>query len=448
MTGTKNLTEGNIARELIALSLPLIMGNILQQFYNTIDSFIIGRYVGHEAFAAVGIAGSVMNLFIFILNGGCNGFSVIFAELYGQKNWNKLQKESYISLTAGGLFTIGISLLGLFFLRNLLYGIKPPAEAYSYAYRYLWIIFLGLPVTFVYNWCAAALRAAGDTITSLWTLVLSMVINFGLDLIFVLLLHMDTEGTAAATVIAQLFSVIASLLVMKKKCPFFFFTRKEMKMDRCLLRKSVNLGLVSALHQSSLYIGKLLVQGIVNTGGTEVISAYTATSRIEGFANSFGDSGAAAVSVFTAQNYGVGNRKRIKQGLKKAMQMMLTLAVFLSILMVLFTQPTVRLLMGNPSETVIENTENYMKVISCFYVFCFIGSTFVGYYRGTGKVKIPVTGSVLHITIRVILSQILIRRYHLAAVAIATGIGWISVVLYQLLIYHSEKKKAELQNVS
>ena len=133
---TNDLTHGNIKKELIALALPLILGNILQQFYNTIDSFIVGRYVGHNAFAAVGIAGSVMNLFIFVLSGGCNGFSVIFAELYGQKKWELLRKESFISLMLGGCFTILLSAGSLLCLNQLLRAIHTPEEVYIYVVHY------------------------------------------------------------------------------------------------------------------------------------------------------------------------------------------------------------------------------------------------------------------------------------------------------------------------
>lgn len=314
MKNTQDLLHGNIRRELIALTIPLVLGNILQQFYNTIDSFIVGRYVGTEAFAGIGVAGSIMNLFIFILNGGCNGMSIIFAELYGQKNYEKLRKESFLSLSAGGGFTIVLSIASLLVLYPVLGLIQTPLEVEPYVVAYLRIIFIGLPATFLYNWCSAVLRAAGDTETPLWTLFIAMCMNLALDVAFVLGLHMGTAGTALATVIAQLFSAGVCLWIMRKKHPIFFFSRKDMGMDLPLLKRTANFGAVSALHQSSIYIGKMLVQGAVNSGGTEIISAYTATTRIEGFSNSFGDSGSTAISVFVAQNRGAGDKKRALKG--------------------------------------------------------------------------------------------------------------------------------------
>lgn len=431
----KDLTHGNIKKELIQLAIPLILGNILQQFYNTIDSFIVGRYVGHEAFAAVGVAGSIMNLFIFILNGGCNGFSVIFAELYGQKNWKLLRKESFISLLLGGGFSILLSISSIFFMNRILVAIHTPEDVLEFAVHYLWFIFLGLPVTFIYNWCSAVLRALGDTMTSLWTLMISMIMNLALDYLFVVGMHMDTEGTAAATVIAQLFSAAVCLGFMRKKYSYVFFRKKDMELDKYLLKRSADFSFVSALHQSSLYIGKLLVQGVVNTCGTEVISAYTATMRIEGFANSFSDSGGAAISVFIAQNHGIGNKKRIRKGFRVGVKMMIILAMVLSVIMILFTDKAVYLLMGNPSEKVLRHADQYMKVISVFYFLCFTGSSFAGLYRGIDMIKVPVIGTIMQITIRVVLSWFIIGSWGLEGVAAATGIGWMAIVFYECIVY-------------
>lgn len=206
------------------------------------------------------------------------------------------------------------------------------------------------------------------------------------------------------------------------------------------MKKTAKFGSVSAFHQSSLYIGKLLVQGAVNTGGTDMISAYTATMRIEGFANSFSDSGAVTLSVFVAQNCGAGDKKRAKSGFRQGWTIMVAMAVILSILMILFTKSAVIVLMGNPSFKVLENADEYMMVISIFYFLCFTGSSFVGFFRGIGRVEVPVIGTIIQISIRVILSYILIGSMGLKAVALATGIGWTAIVIYQMITYRKAAK--------
>lgn len=432
---TNDLTRGNIRNQLILLALPLILGNIFQQFYNTIDSFIIGRYIGHTAFAAVGIAGNIMNLFIFVINGACNGISIIFAELYGERKWNTLRKESFLSFSFGCFMAVGLGIMGILTLSPLLSMIQTPVEVQIFVQEYLRMIYLGLPATFLYNWCSSVLRAIGDTKTPLWILVIAMALNFSLDYLFVVFCNTGISGTAAATVISQLFAAIVCFVYMKFRHSYLLFGYKDMLFDRSLLVKTVNFGAVSALHQSSLYIGKLFVQGVVNTAGTEMISAYTVTMRIEGFANSFGDSGSTAVSVFVAQNRGAGKNERVQQGFRKGTRMMMLLSICLSVIMIFATPGVTTLLMGNVSNGLVENVEMYIKVIAVFYILCFIGNSFVGFYRGVGMVHIPVLGTILHISIRVILSYLLISYMELTGVAVATGIGWAAVVAFQSIIY-------------
>ena len=265
--------------------------------------------------------------------------------------------------------------------------------------------------------------------------MVAMILNLGLDIIFVVHCHAGISGTAAATVISQLFAALVCLVYMKRNYSCLLFGRRDIGFDSRLLLKTANFGVVSALHQSNLYIGKLLVQGAVNTAGTEIISAYTTTMRIEGFAGSFGDSGCAAVSVFIAQNKGAGEEERVRQGFRKSMALMIMLSICLSVLMVLLTPFAADWLMGDVSAVAAENVEMYMRVISVFYVLNFIGSAFVGLYRGLGMVYVPVAGTVLHISIRVILSYLLIGKIGLAAVAVATGAGWVAVVIFQIFVF-------------
>ena len=311
---TAALTRGSIPPQLVSLALPLIFGNILQQLYNTIDAMVIGRFAGETAFAAIGVAGTVMNLFLFLLSGCCTGISVLFAQQYGSRDLAGFRQEGFLASVFGGLFTLVLSLAALLLLRPLLTLMQTPEDVARLAADYLVVIFGGLLATFFYNLCAAALRSVGDTRSALLALLAAMAANLALDLLFVARLGMGIAGAAWATVLAQLLSVALCLLYLARRYPQLLFRREDRRLDRGLLRRTVSYGAVSALHQSSLYIGKLLVQGAVNSMGTPMISAYTATTRIEGFANSFGDSGAQAVSVFTAQNTGAGEERRVREG--------------------------------------------------------------------------------------------------------------------------------------
>lgn len=440
MKYTTNLTEGNIKRELFILMLPLLLGNILQQLYNTIDAIIVGRFVSQTAFAAVGVAGTIMNLFIFILSGSCTGISIIFAHFYGANDLSSFRKESFLATIFGTTLTFILSIFSIFILSPLLNMINTPHDVASIATSYLNIIFCGLIATYFYNLLSATLRAVGNTKSALIILMFSMIMNTVLDLVFVAVCNFGIQGAAFATVLSQTLASLLCFAYIRKKISFLLFRKEDMKLEWKLLKLTISYSLISALHQSSLYIGKLLVQGAVNIMGTDMITAYTATTRIEGFANSFGDSGAEAISIFVAQNTGNKDRKRAKQGFYTGLIIMLCLGIGLSLIMYFFSRTTIGFMMSNTNNEIIKNGVEYMKTISIFYILCFIGSAFVGWYRGSGKVNIPVIGTILHISIRVILSYLLIQRFGLRSVAFATGMGWISVVLFQYIIFYFSKE--------
>lgn len=360
-----SLTSGSIPRHMLRLAVPLMLGNILQQLYNTVDAFILGRFAGDAEFAAVGVAGSVMNLFLFMITGACTGISVIFAQLYGAEDWAAFRREHWLSLAV--------------------------------------------------------------TVT----------VNLVLDYYFVARLHWGISGAAWATAASQMIAVTVCMLYLRRKAPELIFRREDCRMDLPLLSKTAHFSFITGLHQSSLYIGKLLVQGVVNTGGTAMISAYTATTRIEGFANSFGDSGSAATSVLVAQNHGAGEEERVQQSFRSSLILML----LLSCVMYVSASASVRFMLGTGSGTAFESARDYMKMIALFYTLCFTGNTFAGYFEGIGRVSIPFIGTTSHIALRVILSWLLVQKMGLPAVALATGIGWALVNILWAMMKHNAARK-------
>lgn len=366
-TRTHDLTAGSIPQHMLRLAAPLILGNILQQLYNAVDAFILGRCAGGLEFAAVGIAGSVMNLFLFMITGACTGVSVIFAQLFGANDLETFRREHFLSLVFGLLCTLACSAIGFLCLPLLLRVIQTPQELTGYVTAYLTVILISLPAAFIYNLYGALLRAIGRT---------------------------------------------------------------------------ARYSFVTGLHQSSLYIGKLLVQGAVNTGGTDMISAYTATTRIEGFANSFGDIGAAATSVLVAQNLGAGKPERVQKTFRSSLVLMLAMGLLSGLVMYLTAGATVGFMLGAYSGPAFESGREYMQLISLFYIFCFTGNTFAGYFDGLGRVTIPFIGAASHIALRVVLSWLWIDSMGMRAVALATGIGWVMVNLLWEIIRRRSARKA------
>lgn len=432
------LTHGPIGRQLIALSVPLLAGNILQQLYNTVDAVIVGRFVGDAAFGAVGVAGSVMNLFLFLISGGCDGVGTLLSQFYGAGDGRTFRRDFYLS----GVFGAGVSLaltgLGLLALPALLALLHTPDNVAAHALSYLRIIVLGFPAAFAYHLFSGVLRAVGNTRAALFFLALSMGANLALDVWFVAGRSMGVSGAALATVLAQALAAGLCAVYLRVCFPTLMFHRADMVMDLPLLRRTARFSFVTALHMCSLYIGKLLVQGTVNSLGEDAIIAFTAATRVEGFANSFGDSGAAAVAVFTGQNTGAGEDQRVREGFLQGEKLLLVFGLFMALVMAAWAAPCLALVLPKGNQAALTPAMDYLRLVACFYVFNFLGSGLAGYFRGRGRVDLPVIGATGHISLRVILSALLAHGMGLPAVALATGLGWAGVVSFWSLLVRRE----------
>ena len=440
---TYDLTEGDLTAHLVRLAIPLMLGNILQQMYNTVASVVVNRYAGALEFAATGVSSSVMNLFLFIVVGACTGISVLFSQEYGARDLAAFRRQHFIALVFGLGATAIMSIVAIGFLPSLLRVIQTPEEIFDYTRTYLTIILVSLPASFLYNLYNALLRSVGSTKAALAVLAVSVGINLALSMLFVAKLGMGIAGAAWATTIAQVFSAATCFLYLRRAHRELIFTREDCRMDAALLKRTAHFSFVTALHQSGLYLGKLLVQGAVNSMGTDFISAYTATTRIEGFANSIGDSGAAATSVLIAQNLGAKKQERVRQGMRRAMLLFGSLGCLAGIIMFVFAPQTSTLLLDTASGVAFEESCAYLRTVSLFYILCFTGSTFVGYFDGVGKVSIPLVGACSHISMRAILSWLWIEKMGLSAVGLATGIGWVWCNFFWLMCYLYVNRKKE-----
>lgn len=439
MPASTDLTRGNIRSQFLTLVLPLLAGNILQQLYNTVDAVIVGKFVGDGAFAAVGVAGAVMNLFLFLISGACTGIGVLLAQFHGKGNGEMFRRNFFLSAACGGILSILLTLLGLFILPALLCILHTPPDVQEQAVPYLRIIFLGLVVSFAYQLCSAVLRAVGNTQSALLFLSVSMAANLGADLLLIGFFHRGVAGAAWATVAAQALSATLCWRYLVKRFPALVFHREDMIYDGALLRRMACFSFGAALQMCGLYVGKLLVQGTVNSLGTAAITAYTAATRIEGFANSFGDSGCAAMSVFIGQNTGAGDFQRIRKGFLQGECMLAGLGGVMSLGMLLSAPTLLPLVLPGGSDAALAPAVGYLKLVACFYLFNFLGCGLSGYYQGRGRIHLPVIGSTGHITLRALLSWRLAPTLSLQAVALATGLGWIGVVCaWTMVLYQTE----------
>ena len=439
MSNPSQLTTGPITSQLLRLCLPLLAANVLQQLYNMINALVVTHYLGHDAFAALGVAESVMNLFIYVITGACMGASVLIARFYGEGNLPKLRQQLFVSgVLIGGATVVAVSLV-LLFLPQLLALIQTPTELMVHVSSYLQIVLVGMIFTFAYNYLASTLRAVGNTKAALGFLLLSLGYNLVAAWVLVAVLDLGIQGTALATATAQLLSALLCYLYLCKKMPHLMMGREDMKLDGMLMRLTISYGAVAALQQSSLYLGKLMVQSAVNGIGTTAISAFTATTRIENFSQAFGISGCEAIAIFVAQNQGAGKYRRATQGFYRGGAIVVGIGVLFSFLLSLGGHILVLPFLNGEPDAIVLGT-SYLRWMGLFYFLSFIGHVYVGHYRGIGRMNITFWGTTIQIAVRVVFTYLLVGAMGLDAVAFATGLGWLVIVLFHSTVYYLERK--------
>lgn len=443
MSRPLHLTSGPITSQLLSLCLPLLCANVLQQLYNIANSLIVTRYIGDQAFAALGVAESVMNLYIYVITGACMGSSVLIAQFYGEGDMAKLRRQLYISAVLIGGCTLAAVVLGQLFLPQLLGLIQTPQDLMDDAGRYLRVILAGMLFTFAYNYLASTLRAVGDTRAALYFLLLSLGYNLIAAWLLVAVLDLGITGTALATASAQLLSALLCALYIKKRRSFLSITRQDARLDPILVRRTSSYAAVAALQQSSLYLGKLLIQSAVNGISlldSAPISAFTAATRVENFTQAFGISGCEAIAIFVAQNVGAGDRKRALRGFARGAGMVLGTGAFFALLLFFASTPLSTLFL-QPGSQSAALCASYLRNIALFYLLSFCGHTFVGWFRGTGRMGVTFWGTTLQIAVRVTGTYLLVRILGLDAVGLATGGGWVLIVAFQLTVFALEHRK-------
>lgn len=438
MTG--NMTQGNIKKHLFNFAVPLILGNLFQLTYNAADSIIVGKFAGEAALAAVGTSNPIMNIILFFIIGICLGASVLMSEFYGAGEKLKLKREISTTIIAGSIFTVVIAVLGFIFAPFLLSLIRVPLEIKDMSVSYLRIIFFGLIFTFFYNVFAASLKSVGDSKTPIYFLIISSIINVCLDLLFVAGMKLSVKGAGLATIIAEAVSCILCIIYIYKKYPLISISPKELIFDKMLIGKTVSYSWATAMQQTVLQIGKVLIQGAVNPLGVDSIAAFNAVNRIDDFAFMPQQSIAQALTVFLAQNRGAGKKDRINKGFKEAM--LLELGYFLLLLVVVFfgARAVMGLFVNDLSSNIVSMGTIYLRLMAVFYLMPALTNGIQGYFRGMGNMKVTFYSTTVQIIFRVLLVYLLIPAMGFTGIAFACAGGWIAMLLYEVPVYIKDVK--------
>lgn len=444
----KKMTEGNVTKNIFFFTIPIFLGNIFQQMYNTADAVIVGRFSGKEALAAVGTAGPIMNILIFFVVGFSLGSAILMAEFYGAEDIEKLKKEIATTIKAGAVFIFLLSAVALFSVKYILILMNTPIEIMEMAEGYLRIIIIGLIFSFLYNILSAEMRAVGDSKTPLGILVIAVVLNIGLDIYFIKNLGMGVKGAAYATVISQIAAVVISLLNIYFRMPVLRLTLKEFVIDLTLLKKTMSYSLSYAVQQTIIFTGAVFVQGAVNPLGIDSIAAFNSGSRIDGFILTPGDSMGAALTTFISQNRGAGKNERIFKGFKSALTMSLLYCVATAILIFIFSGSIMKIFIESSETEAIFLGRTYLKTIAFFYILTALCNTLQGFFRGFGRMDVTLIATFIQIPIRVVLSYMLTKYMGISGVAVGMGIGWIFMGSYEGYLYmRYRNRRRELNGV-
>ena len=418
------LTEGNITRALIKFSIPMILGNLLQQLYNVADTFIVGHYIGTDALAAVGSSFTIMTFLTSIILGLCMGSGILFSMFYGAKQLDKMKTSFFVSFVGIGIFSIGLEIVCLLAIDLILNFMNIPRDIFTDTHQYLFIIFLGLVFTFIYNYFSSLLRALGNSKIPLIFLALASIINIGLDIYLVAEVAMGVAGAAVATLIAQAFSAIGIMLYVFLSQKELLPQRKHWHFEREIFEKIKAYSLLTCIQQSVMNFGILMIQGLVNSFGLVTMSAFAAAVKIDSFAympvQDFGN----AFSTYIAQNKGAGLEERIHKGFKVAVVMASIFCIFISALVFIFADKLMLIFIESSKSEIIYQGAQYLRIEGAWYLG--IGCLFLlyGYYRGVGKPGISVVLTVISLGTRVVLAYLLAPLFGTLAIWWAIPIGW------------------------
>lgn len=437
---TKDLTYGSPMKLIISFAIPMMVGNLFQQFYNLVDSIVVGQFIGKNALASVSSAFTVMVFVTSVIIGLCMGASVIFSQLFGAGEIEQLKK----AITTGFLFIFGVTVcmmaVTLLGIDQIIHFMNIPEELYSDTSIYLQIIFVGLIFTFLYNGISSLLRALGDSKTPLYFLILAALLNIVLDLVFVLVYGMGVKGVAIATLIAQGVAAVLCTLYSIKKLSILHMKRQDLVFDKTLFGIIAKYSILTSIQQSIMNFGILLVQGLVNSFGTVAMAAFGAAVKIDAFAympvQDFGN----AFSTYVAQNKGAKEDERIHQGVKCTVKLICLFCAVISVLVVLFAKELMLIFVRPEEYEVIAIGINYLRVIAPFYVLIGFLFMFYGLYRGLGTINVSILLTIISLGTRVLLAYLLAAVPHIGLIGIwwAVPIGWAFADLVGYQIYRRQ----------
>ena len=443
----REMTKGNVFNIILGFAIPLLLGMLFQQFYSMVDTIIVGKYLGVSALASVGSTGSINFMIIGFCMGVCNGFAIPVAQKFGAGNFKKLRKYVFNSGFLAIVFSVVMTLIVCVFCRQILIAMRTPEDIIQGAYSYIYVIFLGIPATYLYNLLSGIIRSLGDSKTPLFFLIISSIINIILDLFLIIYMHMGVAGAAWATVIAQAVSGILCLIYMRKKYSVLKFESDELKIDGYCIRRLCYMGVPMGLQYSITAIGSVILQAAVNGLGSIIVAAVTAAGKISMFLCCPFDALGSTMATYTGQNIGAGKLERISEGIKKSMIIGSVYSIVALMISVFFGKSLALLFVNENEIEILAKVSENLIIVAAFYIPLCIVNVVRFTIQGMGYSTFAILAGVCEMIARALCGFILVPIFGYVAVCLASPIAWIfaDAFLIPAYKYVINKSKCEMK---
>ncbi len=436
----RDLTKGAPMQLILGFSVPLLFGLLFQQFYSMVDTIIVGHYLGVESLAAVGATGSVNFLIIGFCSGVCNGFAIPIAQAFGAGNEKTLKKYVCNSVWLAAAFAAVMTVLVVALCRQILTLMQTPANIIDASYAYIVIIFIGIPVTYLYNMTSAVIRALGDSKTPVIFLTMAAVMNIFLDLLFIIVFGLGVRGAALATVISQCCAGLACFFYMRRKFAILAMEKEDWRRDTDAMHKLCNMGIPMGLQYSITAIGSVILQSAVNTLGSDAVATVTAGSKLSIFLMCPFDALGSTMATFSGQNIGAGKLDRVGKGLKSAVLLGAIYSV-IAFGIVFFAGKYLLLLFVDSAETaILFNARSYLLKNVAFYFFLALVNIVRFLIQGMGYSRLAIFAGAFEMLARGFAGFVLVPAFGFAAVGFANPLAWVLADAFLIPAYFHVRK--------
>ena len=440
---TKDMTKGSPMKLILGFAVPLLFGYLFQQLYNVVDTVIVGRFLGVDNLAAVGATGSVNFLIIGFCMGICNGFALPIAHKFGAGDYGGLRKFLANAVWLSVAFAAVLTVMTTLFCRQILIMMLTPKDILDRAYAYIWIIFLGIPVTFLYNMVSAIIRALGDSKTPVIFLLMSSVINVALDLVFIINLDMGVAGAAWATVVAQAIAGVSCLLFMIKKFEILHMKKEEWSADGSMMKALCSMGVPMGLQYSITAIGCVILQSATNTLGSMAVAVITAGSRITGFLACPIDAMGSTMATYGGQNIGAGKLDRIGSGLKSCVCLGAGYSVIAFLISLVLGKTIAGLFVGPEDIGIIDDVQLFLVINTVLYFPLALVNIVRFLIQGIGFPKFAILAGVFEMVARTASGFVLVPLLGYLGACLGGPIAWIAADAFLIPAYFHVKKVLE-----